>query len=284
MSFMENKFMDDFKKILAHYSTSPFGFRLRKTGRSLKLLEYNGLHYLNIQNLFNIVDELLGPNIPNEIIPYLENIIFSEEITIETKNGLEMKEVTCVQFIDERFFEKCAEWLDRKMNSFNQSSKENAQNLLSPVQKPLNNFLMDDFYCFDNFTPFKGFEGEDYSLDKIQQLKSERYMSDPRVLGKAYGGIARPRGKNMENISKNSKDRPFACDVPFCDRAFKRHEHLKRHIKMHSGERPFKCTYPGCLKSFSRSDNLNQHLRTHSIGMKRKDAFRNLLHKNSRQY
>ncbi|KAM0671232.1 hypothetical protein OCOL_001680 [Ordospora colligata] len=61
------------------------------------------------------------------------------------------------------------------------------------------------------------------------------------------------------------KDRPFVCSFNNCKRAFKRYEHLKRHILMHTGERPHKCRFPGCSKSFSRSDNLSQHYKIHNI-------------------
>ena len=52
----------------------------------------------------------------------------------------------------------------------------------------------------------------------------------------------------------------FQCSE--CDKAFRRSEHLKRHIRsVHSSERPFHCVL--CEKKFSRSDNLSQHLKTH---------------------
>ncbi|SCU81738.1 LAFA_0C06876g1_1 [Lachancea sp. 'fantastica'] len=55
-------------------------------------------------------------------------------------------------------------------------------------------------------------------------------------------------------------EKPFKCGD--CTKAFRRSEHLKRHIRsVHSTERPFHCPY--CDKKFSRSDNLSQHLKTH---------------------
>ena len=55
-------------------------------------------------------------------------------------------------------------------------------------------------------------------------------------------------------------EKPFKCDQ--CTKAFRRSEHLKRHVRsVHSTERPFHCQF--CDKKFSRSDNLSQHLKTH---------------------
>ncbi|SCU86234.1 LAMI_0D01024g1_1 [Lachancea mirantina] len=56
------------------------------------------------------------------------------------------------------------------------------------------------------------------------------------------------------------EEKPFRCQE--CPKAFRRSEHLKRHIRsVHSSERPFHCSF--CDKKFSRSDNLSQHLKTH---------------------
>ena len=48
------------------------------------------------------------------------------------------------------------------------------------------------------------------------------------------------------------------------DKAFKRLQHLQRHILCHTGERPFVCKFANCGKSFSRADNLLVHQKRHS--------------------
>lgn len=75
----------------------------------------------------------------------------------------------------------------------------------------------------------------------------------------------RGRGRKSQVERVNLKERPFVCKEPDCLSAFKRLEHLKRHMKRHTGEKPYKCPFPGCLKAFSRSDNLSQHFRIHNI-------------------
>ncbi|KAH0431062.1 hypothetical protein CcaCcLH18_07367 [Colletotrichum camelliae] len=59
----------------------------------------------------------------------------------------------------------------------------------------------------------------------------------------------------------NGDSRGLACS--YCDEAFKRKEHLDRHIRRHLGSKPFQCTV--CLKAFSRKDVLNRHLTTHEL-------------------
>ncbi|AQZ15299.1 MSN4 (YKL062W) and MSN2 (YMR037C) [Zygosaccharomyces parabailii] len=71
-------------------------------------------------------------------------------------------------------------------------------------------------------------------------------------------------GSNSRSITPMSGSdddaKPFKCRE--CSKAFRRSEHLKRHIRsVHSSERPFACMF--CEKKFSRSDNLSQHLKTH---------------------
>lgn len=51
----------------------------------------------------------------------------------------------------------------------------------------------------------------------------------------------------------------FTCSV--CHVAFKKREHLSRHIRGHTDERPFQC--PECKQAFTRNDVLQRHLRSH---------------------
>lgn len=104
-------------------------------------------------------------------------------------------------------------------------------------------------------------------LDKSQSilmgLEEKRtdhtpHGSVPVVITKKQQGIPKTRGRKPSPILDPSKQ--FGCE--FCDRRFKRQEHLKRHIRsLHMCEKPYGCHI--CGKKFSRSDNLNQHLKTH---------------------
>lgn len=76
---------------------------------------------------------------------------------------------------------------------------------------------------------------------------------------KRLGSMPKTRGRKPSPIPDATKH--FGCE--YCDRRFKRQEHLKRHIRsLHMCEKPFGCHI--CGKKFSRSDNLNQHIKTHS--------------------
>jgi len=57
----------------------------------------------------------------------------------------------------------------------------------------------------------------------------------------------------------------FKCQ--FCDKKYKRSEHVRRHEKIHLNIRDYSCTF--CPKTFSRSDNLQCHLRVHMKHMER---------------
>lgn len=277
MDYASNGLIQTFNSIINQYQLSPFGFRLRRTGRSLKLLEYNGLYYLNAPNLFNIIDELLGPNIPKDIMEYIKKIMFTENIAVETTRGPEYHEVICTQFLDCKFFEKCIDWLRKRPNikMYEENSIEflnSTYDAFNPVDKSMGETFEKSFSCIENMFPFKSQEvGKDINPF---QLGNERIESIQRKQHNESTLSNKPRGKYMGETEKYSKDRPYKCEVSFCSRAFKRHEHLKRHMKMHSGERPFRCTYPGCFKSFSRSDNLTQHYRTHNLEIKTPQNYR----------
>lgn len=73
------------------------------------------------------------------------------------------------------------------------------------------------------------------------------------------GPMPKTRGRKPSPMLDATKH--FGCE--YCDRRFKRQEHLKRHIRsLHMCEKPFGCHI--CGKKFSRSDNLNQHIKTHT--------------------
>ncbi|RKO91117.1 hypothetical protein BDK51DRAFT_4414, partial [Blyttiomyces helicus] len=55
----------------------------------------------------------------------------------------------------------------------------------------------------------------------------------------------------------------FLCTFPACRRAFKRHDHLCRHIRCHTGTRPSLSSVGGCGRTCTRSDNLSQHAKAH---------------------
>lgn len=81
----------------------------------------------------------------------------------------------------------------------------------------------------------------------------------PATAKRNLSNMPKPRGRKPSPIPDASKQ--YGCE--YCDRRFKRQEHLKRHVRsLHMGEKPFNCLI--CGKKFSRSDNLNQHVKTHS--------------------
>ncbi|KAM0681680.1 hypothetical protein GINT2_000194 [Glugoides intestinalis] len=277
----EKDLMTEFTAIVEQYRMSPFGFRLRKTGGHLKLIEYNGLLYLDNDNLYKIVNELLGPNVPLEIKQYLDRITFSEIIVVETSQFRGPMPLTCTQFVDYVFFSKCAEWI--KEVGFHKAKRYNDSMQNIPAQLSSNNANI-SFNFFgtadndvDNMFPFREIWRLDDCENTLEDIGQEKLTNTNYVKD---NGFYKPRGKQMDLTKDSLKDRPYACEAPFCARAFKRYEHLKRHMKMHTGDRPFKCNFENCDKSFSRSDNLNQHLKIHKLGGK---SASHICFKNSRK-
>ncbi|XP_064473293.1 gastrula zinc finger protein XlCGF26.1-like isoform X1 [Ornithodoros turicata] len=81
--------------------------------------------------------------------------------------------------------------------------------------------------------------------------------------GGAPGGGGKPFVCSSSAVAaedRRAKKRPFIC--PTCGKAFRRKEHVERHMKMHTGERNFVCST--CGKSFSQKVHLENHVRIHT--------------------
>ncbi|SMN17779.1 similar to Saccharomyces cerevisiae YMR037C MSN2 Transcriptional activator related to Msn4p [Maudiozyma saulgeensis] len=85
--------------------------------------------------------------------------------------------------------------------------------------------------------------------------------TSPRTSSSSASSSKRNSNANLNAaLLEDPSIKPFQCKD--CEKAFRRSEHLKRHVRsVHSTDRPFPCML--CEKKFSRSDNLSQHLKTH---------------------
>lgn len=124
------------------------------------------------------------------------------------------------------------------------------------------------------FTPMSS-PRQNFSLDANQSTTQVHEALSPKASSVSGAQAALPqlrlatRGRKtmLDSKSANNKvkegriERAFSCNMPKCGRAFKRAEHLKRHMRTHTGEKKYMCSV--CDKKFSRSDNVRQHQVTH---------------------
>lgn len=57
-------------------------------------------------------------------------------------------------------------------------------------------------------------------------------------------------------------EKPLQCEI--CGKRFSESSNLAKHRKIHNEELPLKCMHPGCQKAFRRHDQLRRHLASHA--------------------
>ena len=92
---------------------------------------------------------------------------------------------------------------------------------------------------------------ENQILDECKTIKTEHLFRSDQ--GDAMDDM---RLQNGDGI--HAADKPYKCGV--CDKGFRRHGDLQRHIRTHTGDKPYKCDI--CDKGFGQKQNLQRHIRT----------------------
>ncbi|KAK7428857.1 hypothetical protein QQZ08_004627 [Neonectria magnoliae] len=62
----------------------------------------------------------------------------------------------------------------------------------------------------------------------------------------------------LEAAADGADNRRYPCTVPGCQRAYRRNEHLLRHLRAHALKKPYDC--PKCRRSYGRQDVLKRHI------------------------
>lgn len=109
---------------------------------------------------------------------------------------------------------------------------------------------------------------EDFGASPYRPTHSRTHSSSSLLSTPTSGSASNNNNKGMTTSTSSTSlsdmensEKQFKCHT--CIKAFRRLEHLKRHLKVHTDERPYVCDVSGCNRKFSRSDNLRAHRRTH---------------------
>lgn len=278
---MDSKCRDDmsrFSGIVWAGREYPHTVRLDRTGKTVCFIKICNMFYVDIKDMFHILEEIFESELPDELFDCLRKILYIENLdlsglaaeqTIERTRS--SKEVVCTQFVDVNTFRILEEWLRNNIGSRPRTKFSSMNDSLQGMFcSDMSQGLMVE-EDLGNMIPFNDAWSEDTANCILKMAQDTHYRPFQEQQYAVSSKPLRPRGKQMTDERGPTTERPFVCGVPDCKRAFKRLEHLRRHEKMHTGEKPFKCRFPGCRKSFSRSDNLNSHYKTH--GTNSRDLF-----------
>ncbi len=62
----------------------------------------------------------------------------------------------------------------------------------------------------------------------------------------------------------HTKEKPFVCPFPNCDKSFSRIDGVQTHYVTHTMNRTYVCEHPGCGKSYFHTRSLVKHQRSHA--------------------
>lgn len=155
-----------------------------------------------------------------------------------------------------------------------------------------------DEQIYENLTALERKKSDESVQRSDVEIKSEQKNVKSKIaVSKAEMERCIPCNRKFHDMSKHwiqfhsGIERPYECFI--CHKDYKRHEHLKYHMKTHGDERnyichvcgdafflsndlrkhimnrhqverPYKCTHQQCNKCFKNQHALNVHMRTHS--------------------
>ncbi|CAG9999011.1 unnamed protein product [Clonostachys byssicola] len=93
------------------------------------------------------------------------------------------------------------------------------------------------------------------------------------------GGAPRPQGAQSAPLSapdggEPRQQKPKTLPCKYCNKRFRRVEHVQRHERTHTKEKPFQCTWDRCGKTFGRRDLLVRHEKLVHLNDNNKDNAR----------
>jgi len=82
--------------------------------------------------------------------------------------------------------------------------------------------------------------------------------------------MGQPARSESPDTAKTKKVKLHRC--PECHKDFPRPSGLRTHMNTHTKEKPYPCTFPGCDRTFSVVSNAKRHMRTHGLGVSSDDV------------
>ncbi len=117
----------------------------------------------------------------------------------------------------------------------------------------------ENFFFLDCFLAFQVMK----NASELRDHESTHRGVRPYLCDQCGAGFANKMHLSRHRRLHFTTPKCLQCDQ--CTATFAKREHLKRHMQtQHTDEKPFTCQYPGCDKAFKRKDKLQDHYRMHS--------------------
>src|SRR5690606_20837863 len=99
-----------FQDIISSYIRCEESLKSINKHHKIEIYPIDSLAYIDIDSLMYVLGEVLNEELPKEMKNYLRQVLFIERFVLNRNEIEEVKELICINYINNSIFVRCKEW------------------------------------------------------------------------------------------------------------------------------------------------------------------------------